>query len=149
MQDLPAILLVYSNYLFPDELRELIAELDLKDDIVLEKSKPLEELIQCVSDSQGLLFPSFIEGFGMPVVESFARGIPVLTSSTTSLKEVGGGLAELVDPADIQSIKLGLKNFAQSGKQEENSANRKNWASRFTPVHAAKEFSRILDNFTL
>ncbi|MBR7633449.1 glycosyltransferase family 4 protein [Janthinobacterium lividum] len=56
----------------------------------------------------GLLFPSLYEGFGLPVIEAMSCGIPVLTSNTTSLPEVAGDAALLVDPDSVESITLGI-----------------------------------------
>lgn len=53
-------------------------------------------------------FPSLWEGFGLPVLEAFAMGCPVLCSNTTSLPEVAGKAAQLVDPAHTGSIAAGL-----------------------------------------
>ncbi len=50
------------------------------------------------------LFPSLLEGFGIPVLEAFASGVPVVTSNITSLPEVAGGAAELVDPYNVEEI---------------------------------------------
>jgi glycosyltransferase involved in cell wall biosynthesis len=52
----------------------------------------------------GFVFPSLYEGFGLPVLEAFASGIPVITSNTTSLPEVAGSAALLVDPTDIDAL---------------------------------------------
>lgn len=61
----------------------------------------LEALLQhCL----GLVFPSLYEGFGMPVIEAMARGIPVACSSTTALGEVAGDAAMLFDPRNPQQI---------------------------------------------
>lgn len=145
---LPKIRIVYGNQDLPETLKSLITELGLENCIEMERSKPLEELIGIVSKSKGLVFPSHIEGFGMPVIESFARGVPVLTSSTTSLSEVAGGLAILVDPSSIDSIKSGLKELYHTTGTEEDILQRKQWASKFTPSYASSEFSRLIHSFT-
>ncbi len=53
-------------------------------------------------------FPSLDEGFGIPVLEALARGIPVLTSDRSALREVAGDAAVLVNPRDVDSITAGL-----------------------------------------
>jgi glycosyltransferase involved in cell wall biosynthesis len=65
----------------------------------------LEELYQRASV---FAFPSLDEGFGMPVLDAMARGVPVLTSNTSAMPEVAGGAALLVDPRDTASIAEGL-----------------------------------------
>ena len=59
--------------------------------------------------ARALLFPSLHEGFGLPVAEAMQVGTPVLTSSTTSLPEVAGEAALLVDPTDTQAIAEGIR----------------------------------------
>ena len=61
----------------------------------------LEELYQRASI---LAFPSLDEGFGMPVLDAMARGVPVLTSNVSAMPEVAGDAALLVDPTDVASI---------------------------------------------
>lgn len=50
------------------------------------------------------LFPTLYEGFGLPVIEAMASGVPVITSSNSALKEVAEGYAHLVDPLDVDEI---------------------------------------------
>ena len=57
-------------------------------------------------------FPSLDEGFGIPVIEAMARGVPVLTSNGSALREVAGDAALLVDPLNTESIANGLRQLA-------------------------------------
>lgn len=50
------------------------------------------------------LFPTLYEGFGLPVIEAMASGVPVITSNTSSLQEIGKGYAHLVDPLDVHGM---------------------------------------------
>ncbi len=56
-----------------------------------------------------LLFPTLYEGFGMPALEAMACGTPVLSSAATSLPEVTGDAALVIDPLDIESITAGIE----------------------------------------
>lgn len=60
-----------------------------------------EELARLYQGATATLFPSRYEGFGLPVLESFACATPVVTCNNSSLAEVGGGAAHYVDPDDI------------------------------------------------
>ena len=62
--------------------------------------------------ADGLAYPSLYEGFGLPVLEAMANGIPVLTSDRSSLPEVAGDAALLVDPLDRSAIAAGLVRLA-------------------------------------
>jgi alpha-1,3-rhamnosyl/mannosyltransferase len=53
-------------------------------------------------------FPSLDEGFGMPLLDAMARGVPVLTSNVSAMPEVAGDAALLVDPSDVASVSEGL-----------------------------------------
>lgn len=57
-----------------------------------------------MAGAQALLLPSFYEGFGIPILEAFAMGVPVITSNLTSMPEVSGGAALLVNPYKPQEI---------------------------------------------
>jgi alpha-1,3-rhamnosyl/mannosyltransferase len=54
--------------------------------------------------AKALVFPSLSEGFGLPMLEAFAAGTPVIASSTTSLAEVSGGAALGIDPLNTGEI---------------------------------------------
>jgi glycosyltransferase involved in cell wall biosynthesis len=64
----------------------------------------VNDLVALYSFAEVLVYPSFSEGFGLPVLEAMACGAPVVTSSVSSLPEVAGEAALLVDPHDVSSI---------------------------------------------
>jgi glycosyltransferase involved in cell wall biosynthesis len=65
---------------------------------------PEEKLPSLYRGAEALVFPSLYEGFGLPLLEAMACGIPVLTANTTALPEVAGGAAVLVDPTSVELI---------------------------------------------
>jgi glycosyltransferase involved in cell wall biosynthesis len=65
---------------------------------------PLFQLTALIRSARAVVFPSLYEGFGLPVVESMLLGTPVITSNGSSLKEVAGDAALLVDPYDVRSL---------------------------------------------
>lgn len=60
-----------------------------------------------------LVFPSLLEGFGLPVLEGFASQTPVITSNTSSLPEVAGDAAWLLDPTDVSAIAEAMGTLAR------------------------------------
>jgi glycosyltransferase involved in cell wall biosynthesis len=71
---------------------------------------PPADLEALYSQAQALCFPSLYEGFGFPVVEAMARGLPVVTSAVSSLPEAGGEAALYVqDPFDVEGLSAALE----------------------------------------
>jgi glycosyltransferase involved in cell wall biosynthesis len=65
---------------------------------------PLEDLPEIYQSAIGLVYPSFFEGFGAPVLEALWSRLPVITSNTSCLPEVGGPGSLYVDPANPEEI---------------------------------------------
>src|SRR2546429_98716 len=77
---------------------------------------PNADLPGLYGGATALTFPSLYEGFGIPVLEAMACGTVVLTSSTSSLPEVGGDAALYVEPEKVESIRAGIEEIVSNDK---------------------------------
>ena len=86
-----------------------------------------------------LAFPSLYEGFGLPLLEAMARGLPAVVSKAGALPELAGDAAVLVDPEDVTSIEVGLeKALSDKALRERLSSAGKERARHFTWEHSAE-----------
>lgn len=67
-----------------------------------------------------LAYPSLDEGFGLPILEAFSHGVPVLSSNIPVIKEVAGNAAHLIDPNNVDDIRAGLKFLLNEDKNASN-----------------------------
>jgi glycosyltransferase involved in cell wall biosynthesis len=103
--------LVVPGYATPHEaeLRELARRLEVEDWVAWPGWVGGEELEGLYAAASCLVFPSLYEGFGLPVLEAMARGLPVATSGRASLREVAGDAALLFDPEDVDAIRAAIE----------------------------------------
>lgn len=87
-----------------DRLLDTIRQLGLESSIFFPGFVPFADLPLFYNAAELFVFPSFFEGFGLPVMESMASGVATITSIGSSLQEVAGDGAMLVDPSDTESI---------------------------------------------
>jgi glycosyltransferase involved in cell wall biosynthesis len=73
-----------------------------------------------LTGAEALVYPSLYEGFGLPVLEAMACGVPVLTSNVSALPETAGGAALLVDPQDTDGIAQGIQRILSDRELREN-----------------------------
>jgi glycosyltransferase involved in cell wall biosynthesis len=90
-------------------LRERLARPALRGRVTVSGYCDRLELRQLYGTAVALVFPSLYEGFGLPVLEAMACGLPVLTSDRGAMAEVAGPDALLVDPLDIEAIAASLE----------------------------------------
>jgi glycosyltransferase involved in cell wall biosynthesis len=86
------------------ELHALTQELGISQDVVFVGAVPLEETARFYQAADLLVYPSFDETFGLPILEAMACACPVVTSNATAMPETAGGAARLADPRDPASI---------------------------------------------
>lgn len=103
---------------------DVIREHGLQDEVVDLGKSPWEELPQLYSGSLALIYPSLWEGFGLPIVEGMAAGTPVVTSNNSSMKEIGGDAALLVEPESVDDIAAAMQALAADPDLRTNLRNR-------------------------
>lgn len=120
-------------------------EVDEREDVVLPGYLPQEELEATYANADAFLFPSFYEGFGLPPLEAMASGTPVIASNVTSLPEVLGDAAVLVDPHDVKAITTELERvLTDRSFHDELVAKGRQRADEFTWTRTARETGAIL-----
>jgi alpha-1,3-rhamnosyl/mannosyltransferase len=93
-----------------------------------------------------LAFPSLSEGFGLPILDAWATGTAVLTSNRTSLPEVAGDAAILVDPGDADAIAQGLRWLIEDQSLREGLIDFGTRRLRgYTWAHTAERFARVVE----
>lgn len=100
MQGAPAPVLVRVGAALPDELAGAIRAVLGSDGLIECGTVPEPELAAIYQHADALIFPSRLEGFGLPVLEAMAAGCPVVSSDASSLPEVGGDAALYFAPDD-------------------------------------------------
>jgi glycosyltransferase involved in cell wall biosynthesis len=122
------------------DVLKLATESALADDIVLTGFFPDADLKYLYQFAELFLFPSFYEGFGLPILEAFSCGTPVITSDRGAMPEVAGEAAVLVDPNDHRQIADKIRDVI-SDQHLQNDMSRAGLkrASQFSWERAARE----------
>lgn len=111
-------------------------------------SLKVEELALLLAGARALVYPSFHEGFGLPIIEAMAVGCPVITSNITAMPETAGGAAALIDPYQCEEIFEAMKKILEvpayvSYLQEKGLQRAKN----FSWMQTAKKTLDVLNMF--
>ena len=129
-----------------DSLYEQAASMGLAQHVRFLGYIPDDDLPALLKGALFFSFPSLFEGFGLPVLEAQSYGVPVLTSNNSSLPEVAGDAALLVDPTDVDAIanamlRLGQDEVLRQQLIEAGYAN----VQRFSWEKAARETLAVLE----
>jgi glycosyltransferase involved in cell wall biosynthesis len=99
-----------------EKLLSKIRELELDASVIFPGYVSEDDLPLFYNAAEVFVFPSIFEGFGLPVVESMASGLPTITSYGSSLEEVAGDGALLVDPLDVSSIAEAIRQVLEDSE---------------------------------
>lgn len=108
LRDRHLLVMVSSAGWLQSRLRRRVARLRRAGGVVELSGLQTVELATLYRRTRALVFPSLAEGFGLPVAEAMACGAPVITSDRSSMPEVAGGAAVLVDPENTADIADGM-----------------------------------------
>ena len=108
------------------ELSRLADKLRISDRLVFLGFVNEKDLPSIYRGALAVMFVSLYEGFGIPIIEGMACGVPVLASNVSALPEISGGAAYLVDPHDVDEIGSGIENIVSDMKLREKLINRGN-----------------------
>lgn len=125
------------------QVEQYIAEHHLEHLFRWETAIDSASLKQLYTNATLFLYPSFYEGFGLPVVEALLSGCPVLTSNTSSLPEAGGPYSLLVDPRNTDEIRDGIVKILtdDSLRTQMIEGGRKYALDKFHPATLAKQLA--------
>ena len=106
------LLIVGEKQYWTDEIKATYEKMAFRDDVIFSGRLGLDELTKVVASALALTYVSYFEGFGIPIVEAFYAETPVITSNVTSMPEVAGDAALIIDPFSIESISDAMKQIS-------------------------------------
>ena len=128
-----------------DSILAASAPLQVRNRVILLDYVPEAMLPGLIAGASALVYPSWYEGFGRPVLEAMAAGTPVVASDVPAHREVAGDLADFCDPADPDSIAAAIERALQSDRRMNQSrAARRSRAEGFSWVSSGKKLTALL-----
>ena len=128
-----------------EAIERQIEELGLRDSVQITGWVPRDELHSLYERARAFVYPSLFEGFGMPVLEALAAGIPVACSDIPPLREVAGDAALFFDPLDEDAIAAGIEKVMNDASLQERLAQAGRERARpFTWERCAEQTRQVL-----
>jgi len=106
------LLIVGEKRWWTKAIEKSFASMTHQNDVIFSGRLAQEDLSKALASSLALVYVSFFEGFGIPIVEAMNCDVPVITSNVTSMPEVAGKAGVYVSPFDYQSIQEGMEKVA-------------------------------------
>lgn len=113
------LIVVGSRVWWQDELEEAYNGMRHREDVLMPGHVEPLELASLLSAAEALVYPSFFEGFGIPILEAMYAETAVICSNTTSMPEVGGDAVLYINPADPDDIAHAIKRLEDVGLRDE------------------------------
>jgi len=104
------------NIIIREQLDKKIADLGLENSVVFTGYVDGKTLTAIIKSATLICYPTLSEGFGFPVLEGFGAGVPVISSNTSSIPEISGGAALLINPQKVDEIVNAIEKVLRGGK---------------------------------
>jgi len=98
------LIIVGEKYRWTNEIKETYLQMKFKEDVIFTGRLTTEDLHHVIASALAMTYIPYFEGFGIPILEAMNCDTPVITSNITSMPEVAGDAALLVDPFSVESI---------------------------------------------
>jgi glycosyltransferase involved in cell wall biosynthesis len=126
------------------DLEKECTELSIQDRVISTQYVDIDEMVYLYRHAVCLCFPSFFEGFGLPLVEAMASGCPVVCSNTTCMPEIAGDAALYVDPYNDAQLAENILQIMEDGAERKALIERGKERSRlFSADRMAREHLRV------
>ncbi|MEZ4721289.1 MAG: glycosyltransferase family 1 protein [Flavobacteriales bacterium] len=130
------------------EMDDALANSNFADDIIFTGNLGIERLSRVMGSATALIFPSYFEGFGIPIVEAFNAETPVITGTSSSLPEVAGDAALIAEPDDHAKIAEHMKAIETDQKLADSLRKKgKARATQFSWDETARKVKEVLISF--
>jgi len=127
------------------KVTQAIVENNLSDQVVMPGWVGEDDLPYLISGAAAFIFPSFYEGFGIPILEAMACGTPVVASGIPAIREVAGEAAYLIDPYSPENIAEGISRvLTDENLREDLKIRGLDRAKQFSWARCAKETYEVL-----
>jgi len=132
-------IVVGSRYMWENEIDDILKSSEYGADVIFLGRQGLDSLAELYGASFALTYVSYFEGFGIPIIEAMKAGVPVITSITSSMPEVSGNGALLVNPSSVGEIAGAMKRLMEDDSTRESLVSfGKERAKKFTWDKAAE-----------
>lgn len=135
----PHLLLVGRGEAYKNKLLKLAQDLGLSSSLTIVDFVHAEDLPLLYAGADALLYPSFFEGFGIPLLEAGLQGTPILTSQLSCYPEVAGEEAQYVDSLTAEAWAPAILRVLEKNHPDERAKLKKDFARRFSPQELSRE----------
>lgn len=144
-KDLKLVIAGKKGWMF-ESIFEKVKKLGLEDKVIFTDFISEEDKPALIAGAKVFVLPSFWEGFGLDVLNAMASGVPVVASNVGSLPEVVGDAGILIDPNNVESIAMGIKEVLLASETKYNNMKEKGiaQAKKFSWEKTARETLRVL-----